>query len=384
MPTPIYLDYAATTPTDPEVLKTMLPYFTDHYGNAESLHSKGLEAKQAIDQARNIVAHALNCQPSEIIFTSSGTESNNLAIIGAARANKAKGNHLITSKIEHPSVLNVFKYLESKENFKVTYLDVNQDGVVDINDLKKALTKETTLVSIMYANNEIGTIEPIEEIGKLCHQHGIIFHTDACQAAEYFSLDVKKLNLDLLTINGSKIYGPKGTGILYIKKTTKIEPIFSGGSQEHGLRASTHNTPGIIGIAKALEIAQQNYQEENQRISQLRDYLTKNLLEKIPNIILNSPTSKNGICLPHIINISIPPFDGKDLLLQLDNHGILVSTGSACNSGKNGVSHVLTAIGRKENLCRSSLRISLGKYTKKSDLDQLLEILPKITKELKR
>ncbi|MFA6917596.1 MAG: cysteine desulfurase family protein [Candidatus Gracilibacteria bacterium] len=382
----IYLDYAATTPTDPEVLKTMLPYFSKIYGNPESLHSIGLEAKQAADTARNTIAEYLNCNTSEIVFTGSGTESNNLAIIGTARANKAKGDHLITSKIEHPSVLNTFKYLE-KEGFKVTYLNIDKEGFIDLKQLENSITKKTILVSIMFANNEIGTIEPIEETAKICHKNNIIFHTDACQVVEYLKLDIKKLNIDLLTINGSKIYGPKGTGLLFIRKGTKIEPIFKGGNQEHGIRAGTHNIPGIVGLAKAFEIAQKNCEKESERSSKLRDYFIENILKKIPDTILNGPichSRENGnLRLPNNINISIPKIEGKDLLLQLDHHNICVSTGSACNSGKNDTSHVLSAIGQTPELAKSSIRISLGKYTTKEELDYVLEIFPKIVEKLK-
>lgn len=375
----IYLDYAATTPVDSEVLKAMLPYFTEKFGNAESLHSKGLEAKQAIDESRTIIAKFLNCQPSEIIFTGSGTESNNLAVIGAAKANQQKGKHLITCDIEHPSVLNVFKQLE-KEGFEVTYLPVDPYGFVNLKQLEDSITPKTTLVSIMFANNEIGTIEPIEEIGKICCKHNVIFHTDACQITEYEKLDTKKLNIDLLTVNGSKLYGPKGVAFLYVRKGTSLSPLLQGGSQEHGLRASTHNVPGIVGIAKAFEIAQLNCQKESIRISKLRDYLIDGLLKKIPDANLNGPRENR---LPNNINIHIPKIEGKDLLLQLDNHGIFVSTGSACNSGKNGSSHVLNAICKNKDISKSSIRISLGKYTTQEDLDYVLETMPKIVKQIR-
>jgi len=382
----IYLDYAATTPVDPEVLEAMLPYFSEIFGNPESLHSEGLDAKQALDHARNSCAKSLNCSSSEIIFTGSGTESNNLAIIGTARANKARGNHLITSKIEHPSVLNTFKFLE-KEGFKVTYLNVDKEGFVNLSELKNSLTKNTILVSIMFANNEIGVVEPIEEIAKICQKHSILFHTDACQATEYFKLDTKKLGIDLLTINGSKIYGPKGTGILFIKKGTKIESISKGGNQEYGLRAGTHNLPGIIGIARALEISQKNFAKENKKTSLLRDYFIENILKKIPDATLNGPPchsrESGNLRLPNNINLTIPKIEGKDLLLQLDNFGIAVSTGSACSSGKNDASHVLLAIDLKENFAKSSIRISLGKSTTKKELEYVLEILPKVVQQLK-
>ena len=372
----VYLDNASTTPVDPEVLKNMLPYFSGEYGNPESLHSLGLQAKQAIDKARNTIARYLNCSVSEIIFLGSGTESNNLAIIGTARANKTKGDHLITSKIEHQSVLNAFKYLE-KEGFNVTYLDPDKEGFINPKQLKKAITKNTILASIMFANNEIGTVEPIKELAGICQKHGIIFHTDACQAAEYFDLDTKKLGTDLLTVNGSKIYGPKGTAFLFIKKGIKIEPVFKGGDQEYGLRAGTHNVPGIVGLAKAFEIAQKNYKQESEKTEKLRDYFIENILKKISHTSVNGP--RKTMRLPNNINITIPKIEGKELLLHLDNYGIFVGTGSACSSGENEASHVLTSIGLNPDSAKSSLRISLGKHTTKEDLDYTLEILAKIT-----
>lgn len=372
----IYLDYAATTPVDKEVLTAMLPSFSEEFGNPESLHSMGLQAKQAVDKARNTIAKYLNCRPSEIIFTSGGTESNNLAIIGAAKANGQKGNHLITSAIEHPSVLNTFKFL-AKEGFEITWLAPDREGFINPERLEKAITPKTILVSIMFANNEIGTVEPIRKSAEICKKHGVIFHTDACQAAEYFDLDMQKLKPDLLTVNGSKIYGPKGIGFLYIGSGTKISPLTSGGDQEYTLRPGTHNVPGIVGLAKAFEIAQKNHKEEANRTAKLRDYFITNILKKIPKAHLNGP-SKNR--LPNNINISIPKTDGKDLLLKLDQHGICVSTGSACGGGKNGISHVLKAIGLKEEIAGGSLRLSLGKYTTQKELDFVLEIFQKLTK----
>jgi len=357
----------------------MLPYFTEKFGNAGSLHSKGLDAKQDLDSARATIAKYLNCQPSEIIFTGSGTESNNLAIIGTAKANKDKGNHIITSNIEHPSVLDVFKYLE-KEGFKVTYLEVDPDGFIDPKQVEEAITKETTLVSIMYANNEIGAIEPVEEIANICQKHKVIFHTDACQIAEYQNIDTKKIPLDLLTINGSKLYGPKGIAFLYVRKGTQIEALFQGGSQEQGLRAGTQNTPAIMGLAKAFEIAQENHKEESIRTTKLRDYFIENILKKIPDASLNG-SQKNR--LPNNINLYIPNISGKELLLLLDSKGIFVSTGSACNSGKDGDSHVLNAICRNKNISQYSIRISIGKQTTKEDLDYVIETLPKIVTHMR-
>ena len=376
----IYLDYASTTPVHPEVLKTMIPYFSEHFGNPESLHFFGIEAKKAIDEARKQVADFLNCKSSEIIFCGSATEANNIAIIGFAKANRSRGTHIITSKFEHPSVLNTFKYLEKEGEFSVTYLDVDHDGFISLEQLESAIIKDTILVSIMAANNEIGTIQPIQKIGEICKKHNVAFHTDACQLAEYFPLDVEKLNASILTINGSKLYGPKGIAALYIKQNTKIFPIIHGGEHEHGLRSGTHNVPGIVGLGKACTIASLNSEKEAKRLTPLRDHLIHGLLKNIPNAFLNG-SLKNR--LPNNINIAIPNIESKELLLHLDEAGICISVGSACGSGKNTPSHVLKSLGLKDDLCRSSIRISLGLYTTDKDIDYILEKLPEIVARLK-
>lgn len=376
----LYLDYASTTPVHPDVLEAMLPYFSEHFGNPESLHSFGIEAKQAVDKAREQVAKFLNSKSSEIIFCGSATEANNIAIIGFCKANKHKGSHLITCKIEHPSVLNTFKHLEKEEGFRVTYLDVDHDGFISLEQLKSAITKDTILVSIIAANNEIGTIQPIEEIGEICKKHDVAFHTDACQLAEYFQLNVEKLNATLLTINGSKLYGPKGIAALYIKQSTKILPIIFGGEHEHGLRSGTHNVPGIVGLGKACEIASHNRDKEVKRLTPLRNRLIKGFLKTIPNSALNGSQINR---LPNNINITIPNIESKELLLHLDEARLCVSAGSACGSGKNTPSHVLKALGLKDELCRSSIRISLGLYTTDEDIDYILEKLPKIVERLR-
>ncbi len=367
----IYLDYAATTPIDPEIFEAMKPYFSEKYGNASSTHSMGLEAKQKIDQCRDTIAKYLNCRSDEIIFTSGGTESNNLAILGAARANKRKGNHIITSEIEHSSVLNVCKYLERKEGFKVTYLKVDTDGFVDLDQLEKEISKDTILVSIIYANNEIGTIQPVKEISQICKKNKTLFHVDACQATGALSLDTKELGVDLMTLNSSKIYGPKGVGLLFAQQNAEIEPIMFGGNQEFNLRSGTHNTHGIVGMTEALKKAQENREQESKRLTELRDFLIAEVLEKFPQCKLNGSQENR---LPNNINISFPKVDGRELLLQLDNFGIYVSAGSACSAGNSATSHVLTAIGEKD----TSLRITLGKYTTKEDLEYVLEKLSEI------
>lgn len=379
----IYLDNAATTPLSPEVLNEMIPYFTDKYGNPGSSHQKGFDAKTALDQARLTIAKILNCQTNEITFTGSATEANNLAILGSARANQAKGRHLITTKIEHPSVLESFKQLE-KEGFIVTYLDVDKDGVVNPDDLTKAITNETILVSIMYANNEIGTIEPIQKLAKICQNHDIPFHTDACQAANYLRLDTENLGISMMTINGSKIYGPKGIGVLFHSLNIRLEPIIFGGGHEKGLRSGTENIPLIIGMAKALQMAQEKRIKESKRLTSLRDKLIKTILTKLPNAQLNGPSpirSKNAPRLPNNISISIPGAEGRELILQLDEAGIYASTGSACSGKKNGPSHILKAIKCTDEQASGSLRLTLGRHTTAQDIDYVAQTLTKIISE---
>ncbi len=376
----IYLDHASTTYTDDEVLASMLPYFSEKYGNAESLHEKGKEALVAIDNSRETVAKYLNCRSSEIIFCGTATEANNLAIFGAARANKNKGNHLITTKIEHSSVEEPFKQLE-KEGFEVTFLDVDKEGFINPEDVKKALTSKTILVSIMYANNEIGTIEPIEEIGKILKNHPTYFHTDACQAAGVETLNTQKLNLDLMTLNGSKIYGPKGIGVLYVKRGTNIRPIIYGGTHEYNLRGGTHNTPNIVGFAKALELIEKNKKKENLRLISLQNKLINGLLNKIPNSYINGSLKKR---LPNNINITIKGINAQECLLHLDEQGIFASTGSACNIGKDKPSNVLKAIGLNDKDLFSTLRLTIGKRTTEEDILYILEVLPKLVKKLRK
>jgi cysteine desulfurase len=372
----IYLDNAATTPVRSEVMTAMQPYFSKKYGNPSSMHRQGLLANAAISEAREKISKVLNCSSKEIIFTSGGTESVNLAIKGVAFA-KGKG-HIITQKTEHHAVLKSCEWLE-KKGFAVTYLDVDEFGLVNPTDVKNAIRTDTILVTVMYANNELGTIQPISEIGKICKEKGVLFHTDACQAAGYLNLDVERLNVDLMTINGSKIYGPKGSGLLFVKQGTKIEPGLHGGSQEFGLRSGTENVPSIVGFASALELAQKEKASESEKLFRLRDKLIFELL-KIPNTRLNGHHTKR---LPNNVNISFSGVEGESILLKLNELGIFASTGSACSAKDIKPSHVLLAIGSSHELAHGSIRFSLGRTTTKKDVAYVLKVLPKIISELR-
>ncbi|MBI5152542.1 aminotransferase class V-fold PLP-dependent enzyme [Candidatus Peregrinibacteria bacterium] len=380
----IYLDNAATTQLDRTVLHAMEPYLTDKYGNPSGLYSLGYEGREAIDHARKITADYLGCNAGKIIFTGSGTEANNLALAGAARLNKSKGNHIITTKIEHPSILETCEALE-KEGFSVTCLNVDKYGVVRLDELKKALTPKTILVSIMYANNEIGTIEPIEEISKIIKKYknsaGLPYlHTDACQAAGSLTLNVDKLGVDLMTLNAGKIHGPKGVGSLYIRKNTKIEPIIFGGHHEFGLRPGTENVAAIVGFGKALELAQKSIKTDVPRIRNLRDKLINGIMKRIDKVIRSGhPTQR----LPNNVHISIYDIEGEALVLYLDQMNICCGTGSACSSKNLEPSHVLSAIGLPHEIIHGSLRLTLSKYTTKKEIDYVLETLPKIVKYLR-
>lgn len=372
----IYLDNSATTRIDDRVLEEMLPYLKNNYGNASSLYSLGRESKKAIEDARDKVAKFLNCKSSEIYFTSGGSESDNTAIKGIARANRKKGNHIITSKIEHRAVLETCKTLE-KEGFEITYLDVDRYGRVDVEKLKSVIRKDTILISIMYANNEIGTIQDIEKIGKIARENGIYFHTDAVQAVGILDIDVEKQNIDSLSLSAHKFYGPKGIGVLYVKKDIKFEKFIDGGHQERNKRAGTENVANIVGLAKALEIATESLQAHKNKISSLRDYFESNLKSKIENVTINGDIENR---LPGNSNISFLGVNGQDLLLNLDMLDICVSSGSACTSGSIDPSHVLTAIGLDEEKAKSSIRISIGKYNTKEDIDYLIKNLVEIIK----
>jgi len=374
----IYMDYAATTPTHPDVVKAMKPYFADMFGNPSSIHSFGRESKEAIEQARDKVANLVGARNEEIVFTSGGTESDNFAIKGVADANKKKGSHIITSAIEHHAVIEPCKFLET-QGFKVTYLPVDEYGMVNPCDVRKAITDKTILISIMHANNEIGTIEPIEEIGKIASEKGIYFHTDAVQTAGHIPINLKELPVDLLSMSAHKLYGPKGVGALYIRKGVRMISFMHGGDQEHRRRASTENVPGIVGFGKAAEIAKSEVEEERKRLTVLRDKLIKNILQ-IENTRLNGHPS---LRLPNNVNVSVEFIEGESMLLNLDLMGIAGSTGSACTSSALEPSHVLLALGLSPEVAHASLRLTLGSETTAGDVDYVLEVLPGIVKKLR-
>ena len=374
-----YFDHSATTKVKEEVLKEMLPYFGIEYGNPSSMYSLGRRAKNVKEEARRKVAEAINCRPEEIYFTSCGSESDNLGIKGIAYANRYKGNHIITSKIEHPAVLNTCKSLE-KEGYRITYLNVDKDGFINLDELRNSITNSTILITIMFANNEIGTIQPIEEIGKIAKMYNVIFHTDAVQAIGNIKIDVSKLNIDSLSMSAHKFYGPKGVGALYVKKGINFKKIQDGGHQENDKRAGTENVPGIVGIGKAIEIANKNLDKYNKKLQYLRDYLISEIETKIPDVKLNGHRTKR---LPGNVNISFDRINGGELLLNLDDMGICASAGSACSSGNERPSHVLTAIGLSNELSKGTLRITLGEENTKEDIDYLIKNLVEIIKKLR-
>ena len=376
----VYLDNSATTKMDERVLEEMLPYMKEDYRNASSLYSLGRKSKKAIEDSREKVATILNCRPDEIYFTSGGSESDNTAIKGIARANRKKGNHIITSKIEHLAVLDTCKELE-KEGFEVTYLDVDSKGKVNIEELKKAIRKDTILISIMYANNEIGTIQDISEIGRIARENNVYFHTDAVQAVGNLDIDVQAQNIDSLSLSGHKFYGPKGIGVLYVRKNVKFNKFIAGGHQERNKRAGTENVANIVGLSKALEISYNELKEHREKILYLRNYYEEKVKQNIDNIIINGD-EKNR--LPGNSNISFIGVNGQDLLLNLDMIGICVSSGSACTSGSIDASHVLIALGVKEEVAKSSIRVSIGKYNTKEEIDYLVENLIEIVKRQRK
>lgn len=373
----LYLDYAATTPVRKEVIKETLPFCTIKFGNASSLHSFGQEAKKALEDSRARLAKAMGCQASEIVFTSGGTESNNLALKGVAFANRSKGNHIITSKIEHHCVLHTCEWL-GRNGFEITYLPVDKYGLVDPNDLENEIKKDTILVSIMHANNEIGTIEPIEKIGEICKRKGVYFHTDTVQSFGKIPVDLK--NTDMASISSHKIYGPKGIGALFIRKGTKIEPILHGGGHENGMRSGTENVTAIAGFAKAAELIVKEMPKESKRLENLRNKLIKGVL-KIENSHLNGHPKQR---LPNNTNFWFDYIEGESLVLSLDDRGIAASTGSACSSKSLEPSHVLMAIGLKHEQAHGSLRMTLGKYTKESDIDYVIKTLPGVVERLRK
>jgi len=375
----VYFDYAATTPTDPEVLAAMEPYFFERFGNASSLHAYGQEAKKAVEDAREMLAEFIGAGPEEIVFTSGGTESDNFALLGSAYALEKKGNHIITSAIEHHAISEPAKFLE-KKGFKVTYLKVDKDGLVSPQELREAITDKTILVSIMQANNEIGTLEPIAELGKMVKEKGIYFHTDAVQTIGHIPVNVDELNVDILSLSGHKFYGPKGVGALYIRKGSRLETFMRGGDQERGRRGSTYNTTGIVGLGKAIELCRKNMKNEIKFQTALRDKLIKEIPARIPEVRLNGHPVKR---LPNNVNFSIKYIEGESMLLNLDLFGIACSTGSACTSSSLEPSHVLLAIGLDHETAHGSLRITLGRWTKESDIVYFLEKLPPIVQKLR-
>jgi len=375
----IYLDYAATAPCDPEVIKAMEPYFFDKFGNASSIHTYGQEAKAAVEDARERLASFLGAKAEEIVFTSGGTESDNFAIEGVAYALQKKGNHIITTAIEHHAIGEPCKFLE-KQGFKVSYIGVDKNGLVSVEDIKKAITDKTILISVIHANNEIGTIQPIAEIGKIAKGKGIYFHTDAVQTVGHIPVNVDELNVNLLSLSAHKFYGPKGVGALYIRRGTRLMRFLHGGDQEKGRRASTHNTPGIVGLGKAIELCREKMDKEVEFQIALRNRLIKEIPSKISEVYLNGHPTKR---LPNNVNFSIKYIEGESILLSLDMLGIAASTGSACTSSSLEPSHVLLALGLSHEIAHGSLRISLGRWTKEEDINYLLEHLPKIVEKLR-
>lgn len=375
----IYLDHAATTPVHPQVLEVMLPYLQEQYGNPSSVYSLARQAKKAIEDAREQVANLLGAEPNEIVFTSGGTESDNIALRGVARANRHRGKHIITSSIEHHAVLDTAKDLE-KEGFEVTYLPVDEYGMVRVEDVEAAIRDDTILISIMYANNEVGTIQPIADIGKLARQRGIIFHTDAVQATGILPIDVNRDNIDLLSLSAHKLYGPKGVGALYIRQGTKMATLMKGGGQERKWRPGTENVPGIVGLGEAARLAREEMVERTEHLKCLRDMLIEGVLERIDRVCLNGHPEKR---LPGNAHFAFEFIEGESLLLNLDLEGIAASSGSACSSGSLEPSHVLLAMGLPHEIAHGSLRLTMGRDNTEEDIKRVLEVLPPIVKKLR-
>ncbi len=375
----VYFDNAATTKLDERVLEEMMPYLKNEYGNASSIYKLGRNAKKAVEDSREKIAKVINAKPEEIYFTAGGSESDNTIIRGIAYEYKNKGNHIITSKIEHPAVLETCKQLE-KEGFEVTYLDVDENGIVKLEELKNSIRKDTILITIMFANNEIGTIQPIKEIGKIAKENNIYFHTDAVQAVGIEKIDVVEMNIDALSMSGHKFYAPKGIGALYVRKGIKFQKLINGGHQEKNKRAGTENVPAIVGMGKAIEMAYENIEEHRKKIKDLRDYYISEVERRIPYIKINGDLEKR---LPGNANISFRFIEGEGMLLNLDLKGICASSGSACTSGSLDPSHVLLAIGLPHEIAHGSLRISIGKDNTKEEVDYLLDNLEQIVKRLR-
>lgn len=376
----IYLDNAATTPVHPEVLGAMIPFLTTQYANPSTLYTFGKEAREAVEEARSKVAALINADPGEIYFTSGATESDNWAIIGAADATASKGKQLITLPIEHHAVLGTCEYLKRTRGYDLVTVPVDHEGLVDPEAVRDAITDQTALITIMHSNNEIGVIEPIAEIGESAREKGVLFHTDATQSVGKVPIDVKALNVDMLSLSGHKLYGPKGIGALYVRKGVRIPPYLHGGGQESSKRAGTHNVPGIVGLGKASEIALATMAEESAREQVLRDRLIAGITERIPDVRLNGSREKR---LPNNVNMSIAGIEGESMILMLDFHGICVSSGSACTSGSLAASHVLLAIGVPHELAHGSLRLTLGRENTDEDVDKVLEVLPGIVSRLR-
>lgn len=375
----IYLDHAATTAVHPDVLKEMLPYFTDKFGNPSSVYGFAANNKNKLTEARETIAGALGAKPEEIYFTAGGSESDNWALKCTAEAYGVHGGHIITTKIEHHAILHTCKYLENR-GYDVTYLDVDENGLIDLNTLEAAIRPDTFLISIMFANNEIGTIEPVKEIGEIAHRHGILFHTDAVQAFGQIPIRVDEMNIDMLSVSGHKFNGPKGIGFLYIKKGLKLKSFIHGGQQERGRRAGTENVPGIVGIAKACEIAMTEMEERMKKETELRDYLIERILKEIPYTRLNGHSRKR---LPNNVNISFQFVEGESILIMLDMAGICASSGSACTSGSVDPSHVLLAIGLPHEIAHGSLRLTLGYENTKEEMDTVVDNLKRIITNLR-
>lgn len=375
-----YFDNAATTKVKEEVLKEMFPYFSVEYGNPSSMYSIGRSSRRAIETARKRVAELINCKPKEIYFTSCGSESDNMALKGIAYANKEKGNHIITSKIEHPAILNSCKTLE-KQGYRITYLNVDEEGNIDISELENSINEDTILISIMFANNEIGTIEPIEQISKIAKKHNIIFHTDAVQACGNIKIDVKDMGIDMLSLSGHKINAPKGVGALYIREGIEFDRFLDGGHQEKNKRAGTENVAEIVGLGKACEIAQTNLESHINKLKELRDFYISQVEKRIDNIKLNGPRDNR---LPGNANISFKGVNGSELLLKLDEKGICASAGSACSTGSSSPSHVLTSIGLDSKMADGTLRVTFCEENSKEDVEYLVENLKNIVRELRK
>jgi cysteine desulfurase len=376
----VYLDHAATTPVQPEVVEAMLPYFGERYGNASSMHSLGREVRQGLEKARNDVADILNCSPDEVVFTSCGTESDNLALRGTAWKNRRRGDHIITSSIEHHAVGHTCEQLERDFGFEVTYLPVDENGLVDPADVEAAIADTTILISVMYANNEVGTVEPIAEIGEVARSHGIPFHTDAVQAAGALSLDVEELKVDLLSLSAHKFYGPKGVGLLYVRDGVEILPVQTGGGHEGGLRSGTENVAGIVGLATALKLAEERREQESQRLAALRDHLVQGISSSIDHCRLLGHPEKR---LPNNASFAFEYVEGEGILMSLDLEGIATSSGSACSTGSSAPSHVLLAMGVPPEVARGSVRMTLGQENTQEDVDRVMQVLPGIIERLR-